>query len=393
MKPAQKLGLLGALYLSQGLPYGFFTQALPVLLREQQMSLEAIGLTSLLAVPWALKFLWAPLVDRWGARRRWILGTQLAAALLAVVVAGLDPAAGLPLVLGCVLLTNLAAATQDIATDGLAVSMLSAEERGLGNGVQVAGYRLGMILGGGLLLVLFDVLGWAGTFLCMAVLIGLASLPMLSVPTLGAAPGRPEGSWREVLGWIRLPGRLRWVLALLLYKAGHHLAQGMLRPWLVDVGLSKTDIGLLLGTAGFTAGLVGALLGGLGVNLLGRRGALLAFGLASAIGVGGYALSAASGGAGLWAAVLVEHLASGMATAALFTVMMDACRPAHGGSDYTLQASVVVLASGAAAGASGFVAASVGYGALFWLAAALVVVGAVVAAWASRDAALVIGGR
>lgn len=388
MSPARKLGLLGALYLSQGLPYGFFTQALPALLRELGLSLPAIGLTSLLALPWALKFLWAPLVDRTASRRRWILGTQAAAALLALVVSLLDPAGGLAVILGCVLLSNLAAATQDIATDGLAVSLLSRGERGLGNGVQVAGYRLGMILGGGLLLILFDTLGWQGTFLCMAAMIGLASVPVLAAPDLGARPAAADGARaRDAFGWLRLPGRLGWLGALLLYKTGHHLAHGMLRPWLVDAGLSLADIGWLLGTGGFTAGLLGAVAGGASVNRLGRRGALGAWGLAGAGGLAAYALVAASGslGAGLWGAVLVEHFASGMATAALFTVMMDTSRADHAGSDYTLQASAVVLASGAAAGLSGLVAATIGYEGTFWAAAALGVVGTAGAVWAGSD--------
>lgn len=389
MKGAQKLGLLGALYLSQGLPYGFFTQALPALLRELGLSLPAIGLTSLLALPWALKFLWAPLVDRWGSRRRWILAMQAVAALLAVVISTIDPDRALPLILGCVLLTNLAAATQDIATDGLAVSMLSSSERGLGNGIQVAGYRLGMILGGGVLLVLFERLGWQGTFLCMAALIAAASLPLITTPALGARQASGGGGLREALGWLVLPGNAGWLGALALYKVGHHLAQGMLRPWLVDSGMGLADIGWLLGAGGFSAGLVGAILGGLSVNVLGRRAVLGAWGLAAAAGVAGYASLASSGVAGglaLWGVVLVEHLASGMATAALFTVMMDACREEHESSDYTLQASAVVIASGVAAAASGFVAEAIGYGGLLWCASALGVLGAAGAVAGARRA-------
>ena len=159
----RRLGLLGTLYLSQGLPFGFFTQALPLIMRKRGMSLESIGLSSLLALPWALKFVWSPYVDRYGTRKSWILPLQLLTALTLVGTAIARDA--FAVVLASVLLTNLLCATQDIATDGLAVDMLANEERGLANGVQVAGYRVGMILGGGVLLIFHERLGWVN-FLC-----------------------------------------------------------------------------------------------------------------------------------------------------------------------------------------------------------------------------------
>jgi MFS family permease len=150
-----KAWLLASLYLAQGLPYGFFTQALPVLLREQGLSLTAISATTLLFLPWALKFMWAPLVDRLGTPKQWLLPLQLAAVAGAAALSLVDIAGALWLLLLALFLFNLVSATQDIATDGLAVNVLSPRERGLGNGIQVGGYRLGMILGGGLLLWIF----------------------------------------------------------------------------------------------------------------------------------------------------------------------------------------------------------------------------------------------
>ena len=392
MSTTRKIAVLAALYLAQGLPYGFFTQALPVLLRDLGVSLEAIGLTSLLALPWALKFAWAPVVDRTATPRGWILGLQGAAVLLVLALAWLEPdaGAGLTLLLGAVLLTNLVAATQDIATDGLAVAMLAPAERGLGNGVQVAGYRVGMILGGGLLLVVFARSGWVPTLTGMAVLLMLATGPLLLSPGVGAkrvGGGEAEAgsgriAARNPWSWIQRPGALPWVAVLVAFKFGDYLAQGMLRPWMVDSGLTKAEIGWMLGTAGFTAGLVGALVGGLLVNPLGRRRALVWFGLAQATGVAAYGAVIALGltGPELWGAVVYEHFVGGMATAALFTAMMDASRAEHGATDYTLQASIVVGASGAAAALSGFVAAALGYPTLFGLGAALALIAPLLAA-------------
>lgn len=376
----RRLGLLGSLYMCQGLPFGFFTQALPVLLRRQGISLEGIGLSSLLALPWALKFLWAPLVDRYffprlGRRRSWILPLQGLTTLALGLMALREPGEGLSAVLVAVLIVNLLSATQDIATDGLAVDTLEPGERGWANGIQVAGYRAGMIVGGGALLVAFDRLGWGLTFALMALLVAA-----LSVPTLLAreAERAGEGERAASVGAIavsfwRRP-RARQVLALLVvYKLGDAFAVGMLRPFLADLGLSLSDIGWLLGTVGFVAGLAGALAGGALVPRLGRRRALVGFAILQAVSVLGYAYVARvpSGSSLLTALCAFEHFAGGMATAALFTCMMDWADRRAAATDYTIQASAVVIATGVAAAASGFSAGNLGYPLHFGLAAAM----------------------
>lgn len=383
---AVKLGLLASLYFAQGLPFGFFTQALPVILREQGVSLAAIGFTAILALPWALKFLWAPYVDRYGSerfgrRRSWILPLQALGVLLLLVLAHFPPERGLAALLVAVALTNLVAATQDIATDGLAVDLLEPSERGYGNGVQVAGYRAGMIVGGGLILALLDLLGWRLACRLLALGLLLSSLPLL----IGGEP-RPRDTPQaqpqlpSLWGTLRRPGFASWLVLLTVFKLGDALGGGMLRPFLVDLGHSKTEIGWLLGIGGFTTGLLGALAGGAGVSLLGRKRALLAFGLLQATGMGVYVFAALLK-PGLWPlAFLVgyEHFVGGMATAALFTLMMDACDPKAAATDYTLQACVVVLATGGASGLSGVFAEQLGYAGLFGLAAVLAVAGTLI---------------
>jgi len=383
LKTPLKLGLLTSLYLSQGIPYGFFTQALPILLRKQGLSLPNISLASLLALPWALKFLWAPLMDRYGSerlgrRRGYILPLQFLSAALLMALALPQEAVSVEGLFVAVLLVNLLSATQDVATDGLAVDLLEREELGKGNGVQVAAYRVGMILGGGLMLIVFDALGWRPTLLSLGVLLLVATVPVAffrEPPAAPAARGDEVGASRwlreSLLYWARRPGTGVWFTLLVLYKAGEHMATGMLRTFLVDVGLGLAEVGWMLGFVGFTTGLVGALLGGFLVNPLGRRRALLVFGTLQALSVLLYAL-AAHGGASVPVLALicgVEHLASGMATAALFTVMMETCRPEHAGADYTVQACVVVVASIAAAAVSGFSAQAFGYAWHFTLSA------------------------
>lgn len=386
------MGLLGSLYLSQGLPYGFFTQALPVLLRTSGLSLPAIGAANMLALPWMLKFLWAPVVDRTpsgalglGRRRAWILILQ---GLTVVTVAGLaaaDPSRSLTVVMAGTLITNLLAATQDVATDGLAVELLEPRERGLGNGLQVAAYRGGMIIGGGALLWLFDRAGWSAAFLAMAALLFLASVPIAlhAERPLQVAPpvGNPLGDLRRA---ATRPGMLPWLALLALFKVGEAAAGGMLRPMLVDLGLGLDDIGALIGVAGSTAGLAGALGGGLAVTRLGARRAVLLFGLMQSAAVALWALPAAgfSSGPVLLLASLAEHGCSGLATVSVFTVMMAACRrdEGHAGTDYTLQASAFVVSSGVGAALSGLLAQAVGYAAHFAVCGALSALGALLLA-------------
>lgn len=380
MKTATKIGLLSSLYLSQGLPFGFFTQALPALLRKQGMSLPNIGLTYLLLMPWALKFVWAPLMDRHGSerlgrRRGYILPLQLLSAgvLLLLAVPG---APSTELLLGVVLVVNLLAATQDVATDGLAVNLLKAQELGLGNGVQVAAYRVGMILGGGAILAVFDAMGWRPTLLSLGLMLLVATVPIALYREPPSTP--PARESLDLSWWLKRPGVGKWLLLLILYKAGEALATGMLRTFLVDTGLTLTDLSWMLGVVGSTAGLLGALTGGALVNRLGYRRALILFGVIQMGAVLLYALAARGGSMPFLTLVCgVEHLASGMATASLFTVMMHECRPEHAGTDYTVQASLVVIATGGAAAVSGYSAQWLGYAGHFLLSAVLCAVGTV----------------
>jgi pantetheine-phosphate adenylyltransferase len=374
----KKLPVLATLYLAQGLPFGFFTQALPVLLRKDGRTLEQIGFASLLALPWALKFVWAPLVDRFGTQKKWIVAAQLGAALVLFALAMIG-GGDLDALLAAAFFLNLAAATQDVATDGLAVRMLEEKERGLANGVQVAGYRLGMILGGGVLLALYESTGGRFTFAAMALLSLLALAPLLrsdeSPPTVESRQAAAK------LPWWR-PGIGRILILAFVYKLGEAFASAMLRPLLVDRGLGLTELGAMLGTAGFLAGLAGALAGGFLTGKIGRRRSLIYFGVLQASSVAGYALIASLEHASLailYAVTSFEHFASGMATAALFTVMMDASRRERAAGDYTLQASVVVIATGLASALSGVSAGALGYRDHFVLATVLAV-GAVFAA-------------
>jgi len=384
---ARRFGLLTALYLSQGLPFGFFTQALPVMMRQENHSLTAISLTGLLAFPWALKFLWAPYVDRFhsprlGRRRSWLLPLQ-GFAIALMLFAAFTNASELPVLLALVFATNLAAATQDIASDGLAVDVLEPEQRGLGNGIQVGAYRLGMILGGGVLLLVFDDLGWSGIFFVIAGVLALCTLPVLvfkeaSAPSSEALPttDSARGHWDTLLALLRRPGMKAWAMVLILYKGPDALAASMTRPMLVDLGFDMSDIGFTVGIVGSVSSLIGALAGGLGVRRWGRRRALLSFGVLQAIGVAclGLPVLVDVGFAGIIGVIIIEGFLGSMATVALFTAMMDKCDPATGATDYTVQASIVVFATGIGSVAGGPIADAIHFAPHFLLTAVLTLV-------------------
>lgn len=376
-----KITLLAALYVAQGLPYGFFTQALPVLLRDAGYSLKAISATSLLFLPWALKFLWAPFVDHRGTRKAWLLPLQFAAVGAAAWLAFLEPGEGLVLLLAAAFLFNTIAACQDIATDGLAVRVLDPRERGLANGLQVGAYRFGMILGGGFLLWVFARSDWTTMFGCMAALLALTVLPVLPLrePPRGDS-GPAPGFAVLARGWIvrlRVPGMLGFVVLVCFYKFGDSMASSLVGPFMRDQGLSKEMIALMKGTVGSLTSLAGAACGGWLAFQAGRRVTLLACGLLQTASLLLYVAAAAgAGGIGLlWAATVAEHLLGSMATVALFTLMMDASDPEHAGTDYTLLACAVVVAMGLASFAGATVADAAGYATSFGAGAVLSLLG------------------
>lgn len=379
--------LLGSLYLAQGLPFGFFSLALPVLLREAGQSLVAISLLGLLVLPWGFKFLWAPVLDRRGDRRRWLLGFQGLAVLGALALAPLDPRSSFPVLFAAAFLFNLLAASQDVITDGLAVRLLDSRERGIGNGLQVGAYRLGMILGGGVLLWVFARAGWSAMCLGMAAVLALTMVPVLALPALppaAAGPPLPLRGWATAWFWrARQPVLLLLAGLVFCYRFGDQMVSGLIGPFLVDRGLGLEAIALLKGAVGSATSLLGAAVGGWFVYRAGRRTALLLAGLGQAACFCLYIVAALGSGGPtlLWVATVAEGVIGTMATVALFTLLMDGADPDHAGTDYTLLASVVVLVGSLAGIAGGALADVAGYVTTFTTGTTLAVAGCLFVVW------------
>lgn len=378
----QQITMLGALYMAQGLPFGFFTLALPVLMRDAGWSLTAISMLQFLALPWALKFLWAPALDHHGSRRMWLRLFMGTSCLMALVLSQLPLSDAAWPLFAAVLLFNLFAASQDVITDGLAVRLLNVRERGLANGLQVGGFRMGMILGGGALLWVFARSDWQTMFLCMAGLLALLALPAWHPPEPARAMAPQDRPRGIALSWAWLeralaPGMLTFAALILAYRFGDQLLGSLIGPFLRDQGISKETIALMKGVVGSGASLFGALAGGWLAFRMGRRAALLFSGLTQALAFTCYVAAAAGWGGmnALWAATVLEGIFGTMATVALFTLMMDAADPAHAGTDYTLLACMTALVSGMGNLAGGVLADAFGYLPTFTLAAVLSALG------------------
>ncbi len=379
---------LGALYFAQALPVSMLGKALPALARDAGLPTEWIGFLALPALPWAFKFIWAPWVDRWGAgrpnhRKRWIQCCLLAVMAVLFVVS-LFPqkwllGPGFVVLLGLLFLLNLFSATQDIATDGLATRMLPPSLRGLGNSIQVNGYKIGMMVGSSALLILVGWWGWQTTLglVITGMMLVLVQVTRFREPV---EPPRPREHvsfrwWRQELArfWKR-PGMGLWLFLLLFYKVGDGFGTRMINPFLVDSGWSLVEIGTLDLIISF-AGLAGAAMAGLLMIRMAHRTALFAFAVLQTLAFAAWAALAHYQALDwIWPVALFEQFTDGLSTVAFFTLMMDYCRDGHEGSDYTMQASVRLFAVGIFTLSSGFSAAWLGYDGHFLLAAALVAV-------------------
>ena len=382
---SSKLILIGSLYLAQGIPNGFFRHTVPVVFRDSGLSLEQIALFyPALYAPWILKFIWSIFVDRFhsekqGKYRSWIIPLQILTAGALVGLANWQFGSAISTFVLGVALINLFSSMQDVSTDGQAVQILGYGERGWGNAVQVGTFWIGYVIGGGLILMLMNSLGWNFLLVAMSIITLLATIPILfhKRPNHSEQEGPPSGkTFSGLLDFLRQPK----VLLVLGLVAAFRMLEGFIRSLLPtmfkDWGMEFEGIGLTLGVVAPVAALGGALIAGLLMNRLGRLRALLLFGSLQILSVGGY-LFLSSGSlidpTAVLPVVIIDHLVSGMTTVALFSLMMDWSRKSHGGTDYTCMDCIGVFAMMIGASASYLIAHYGGYAMSFGFALPLIV--------------------
>ena len=351
--PLFRFGLIFILSLIEVMPVMLLTQAIPVILRQHGASVEKISFVYFAALPWALEFLWAPLVDRFGSRRygryrSWLL-VLLPIVMLYVYVLGwldferllLQESLIAYALLFCL---TLVCATTDIASNGLATTLLKHHERGLGNGVQSAGFMGGHVVGMGLMLLVMDRFGWR------VALHGVAlsfAIPLMWVWFYrDEALHEPERvNFKEVFALFRRPNIPHWLLAMALVVLASSLMYTPLQVLLVDKGLTMGEVGLAMGTLGSSAGALGGFLGGRLVAKSGRTFAFYATGMVGAVLMLPPIIAAAFP-VGKWVLYLAcASSYAGMMSqyAVLYTLMMDRSRPHVASSDYSVQYSLLQL--------------------------------------------------
>jgi MFS family permease len=383
--PARRnLVVLFLLYFAQGLPFGF-QKELGAFLRQAGMSITNITLSRGLSLPWLLKALWAPLVDRYGSesfgrRKSWIVPLQILLSGTFIAAAFFPPEVSLPTLVGLILLLNFLTATQDIAVDGMAVDLFKGQQLGPANVAQVVGYKIGMLVGGGVLLRASANIGWRGMLFALSALtfvVMLAVLP-LREPTDHSRQSEVRQHLSDVvatlLRQLRAPAGLWLLLFIGTYKIGETLVDALYTSFLVDCGYKPAQIGGWIGIWGMVASTLGSLCGGLLVSRMPILGAVALTSLLRVAAMAGESyLTFLSPPLPVDIIVVsvCEHFAGGALTTAMFAFMMMRVDTSIGASHYTLLASVELIGKMPTGLVAGFVATQLGYRHTFLIGTAL----------------------
>ncbi|WP_298376864.1 AmpG family muropeptide MFS transporter [Azospirillum sp.] len=382
---------------SEGLPLALTGSTLSVWLREQGVSKTGIGLFALVTMPYALKFLWAPLIDRlrlplltrlFGRRRGWALVTQAGLMMALLGLASTNPATELWWTALFAVLVAFCSASQDIVVDAYRVEVLDENRQAAGAAVLVLGYRFGMLAAGAGALYIADFHGWRVAYEAMAalVLVGVVTILINQEPKVAVSPeslqreqhvadwlaARPHLSGRmaALLSWLygavvapfaQFMSRKGWVVMLAFiatYKLGEVLAGVMSSPFYVDLGFTKTEIANVTKLFGLWATIIGGLLGGLLVGRVGVLRGLMIGGILQMVSNISYVALAWAGHdlSALAVTVAVENVCGGVATAAFVAYLSGLCNVAYTATQYALLSSFYKLGGDLFGASSGWLA-------------------------------------
>ena len=357
---------------SSGLPLLLTITLLQAWMKDEGVDLVTIGWMNLVGLPYALKFLWAPLLDRYtlpflGRRRGWLLTAQLGL-FLSIILLALGSPKNFPWLLAvAALLTAFFSASQDILVDAYRREDLPDAALGLGSSLYMNGYRAGMLLASGGGLILADHLSFTKVYLIMAacLLPGILTTLRVREPDVGAPA--PETLRSAVIDPFRdYFGRKDafWILAFILfYKLGDQMASAMTIPFYLDMGFTKTEVGAVVKLFGFWAIVFGGVAGGVAMLRMGIFTSLWAFGILQAVSTAGFAVLARVGHSipTLSAVVVVENLSAGMGTAAFLAFMASITNKKFTATQYALLSSLMSVPRVLASGPSGILAKHLGW--------------------------------
>jgi len=395
---------------ASGLPLYLLINLLPAWLRSEQVDLTTIGLFALIQFPYTWKFLWSPLLDRYampllGRRRGWMLLTQSGLLLTIAAMGGFSPQKDMMMIIIFATLLAFLSATQDIALDAYRRELLDDEELGLGSSVHVNAYRVAGLIPGSLALILADHLPWSTVFIITALFMlpGMVMTLLVKEPQVAVVPKslrqavlEPFHEFISRQGWR---GALMVLAFIFCYKLGDSLCTALATPFYLDMGYSKTAIGLIAKNAGLWPAVIGGLLGGLWMVKIGINKALWLFGLVQFGSIFGFLWLASVGVQAdvgpveltrLAVVIGFEAFGVGVGTAAFVAYIARSTHPAYTATQFALFTSLAAVPRTFINAGAGWLVESMGWVSFFLLCAGLAVPGMLllfkVAPWHDRPA-------
>ena len=361
---------------SAGLPLYLLLNLLPAWLRSEGVDLKAIGLFALIQLPYTWKFLWSPLMDRFGLpllgrRRGWMLATQVLLLVAIPVFGMLHPKLDIWTIAYLATVVAFFSASQDIVLDAFRREILPDAELGLGNAVYVNAYRISSLVPGSLALILSDHVPWSSVFLITA----LFMLPGIAMTLLVAEPQLTKGTpktlreavvepFREFITRSGWKDALLVLLFIFLYKLGDSMATALATPFYLDMGFTRSDIGIIAKNAGLWASVVGGMLGGLWMVKIGINRGLWLFGVVQLVSILGFALMA-------WVnqpdrlllgfVIAFEALGVGLGTAAFVAFIARATDPRYTATQFALFTSLAAVPRTVVNASTGWIVAETGW--------------------------------
>jgi len=373
---------------SSGLPLLLIGATLKAWLHDEGINLATIGLFAFVGLPYVFKFLWSPLMDRYvppflDRRRGWMLIWQIGLMIGLVFMAWMHPAVHTWLLAGLCIVIAFFSASQDIVINAYTREILSDAELGFGFSLGITGYRVGMLVASAGALPLADILGWQQTYLIMATGMFAGMAAAILAPTVQNI--LPPLSLREAiidpfLHFFKRDGAWLILLFILIYKVGDQMATDIVNPFYLELGFTKTQIGLVAKIFGFTAMISGGLIGGLLLFKLGIYRSLWIFGILQAVSTLSFSLLTHFG-ANITALALVvslENLASGMAGASYAAYMASLCDKRYTATQYALFSSLIGVTRVFFVSGDGYIAQHFGWGNFFIICSLLALPGLII---------------
>lgn len=374
---------------SSGLPLFILYQLVPGWLRSEGVSLTEIGLFSLIGIPYVWKFIWSPLMDRYsfpilGRRRSWMLFTQVLLLFSIAAFGFIDPVMNIWSVAYLAAAVAFFSASQDIVLDAYRRELLPEHELGLGNSIHVQAYRLSGLVPGSLAFILADHISWQAVFIIVAafMLIGIAmSLAIKELNNAEQAPRTLEQAvvlpFKDFINRRGMKPALQIVLFLFLYKLGDNMATALQTPFFIDLGFSKTEIGVVAKTSSMIAMTIGLALGGLVMIKMSINRALWLFGFVQIISILGFAALAEVGHNtyALAMAMGFEYLGVGLGAAGITAFIAKNTNPAFAATQIALFTAVAALPRTFANATTGVIVEQVGWTNFYFICTALAIPG------------------